>query len=157
MNENDPQPASVDLDPQDEPTPVHVDETMPEPPQVEGMEDSAEPIESDGAVVQPRVVVKRAGMETDEVFPFMCPATIGRFDPSVGPIDVDLGNIEEGTYVSRKHAKIINEDGVYKIVDLGSSNGTYIARDGDFQKVDEAEINSGDEIALGNARLVFYV
>ncbi len=119
---------------------------------------SSDPSNEEGApVVQPRLVVKRAGVETDEVFPFMCPATIGRFDPTVGPIDIDLGKIEEGTYVSRKHAKIVEENGEFKIVDLGSSNGTYVTRDGEFQKVDEAPIQSGDEIALGNARLVFYV
>ena len=103
----------------------------------------------------PRLVLKRAGQETDTVFEFSVPATIGRFDPTVGPVDVDLGSIEEATYVSRKHAVIVCEDGIYKIRDLGSSNGTYVLRD-DFQKVDEAELKDGDEVSLGNARLVFY-
>lgn len=116
-------------------------------------DEAAEP----APVAQPRLVIKRAGVETDEVFPFMCPAVIGRFDPSVGPVDIDLGTIEEGTYVSRKHAKITEENGVYKIADLGSSNGTYVSEDGDFKRVDEAEIHSGEEIAFGNARVVFYV
>lgn len=123
-----------------------------------------QPIETDSEAVveqtsapQPRLVVKRAGQETEETFFFGFPATIGRFDPTVGPIDVDMADIPEGSYVSRKHAKITETDGVYTITDLGSSNGTYVAKDGEFQKVDEAEIQSGDEIALGNARLVFYV
>ncbi|MDI9635063.1 FHA domain-containing protein [Kamptonema cortianum] len=103
----------------------------------------------------PRLIVKRSGEETDISFKINPPTFIGRFDPSVGPIDIDLGELEEGVYVSRKHAKITEEDGVYKITDLGSSNGTYIARDGDFQRIDESEISSGDEIALGNARFVF--
>ena len=46
------------------------------------------------------------------------------------------------------------EDGAYTISDLGSSNGTYLLRD-DFEKVDSAELNDGDEFALGNARFVF--
>ncbi len=100
-----------------------------------------------------RLIVKRAGVETEEVFEFEPPATIGRFDPSVGPIDIDLGGLPEGAYVSRKHAKISCEDGVWKITDLGSSNGTYVLRD-DFEKVEEAEITDGTEIALGNARFV---
>jgi pSer/pThr/pTyr-binding forkhead associated (FHA) protein len=103
-----------------------------------------------------QLIVIRGGVETDESFQFAAPAVIGRFDPSVGPIDVDLGGTPEGSYVSRKHAKITFEDGVWKIADLGSSNGTYVKRD-DFEKVEEAEIESGTEIALGNARFVFRV
>ena len=48
--------------------------------------------------------------------------------------------------VSRKHAKIINEGGVFKIVDLDSQNGTFL----DGQKVfEEAVIFSGARIQLG--------
>ncbi len=103
----------------------------------------------------PRLIVKRGGIETEEVFFFTPPATVGRFDPAVGPVDVDLGSIPEGSYVSRKHAKVVHDDEGYKVVDLGSSNGTYVLKDGDFQKVDEAVVVEGDEIALGNARFVF--
>ena len=100
------------------------------------------------------LTVKRGGVETDDRFSFQSPAIIGRFDPAVGPIDVDLGNLPEGAYVSRKHAKITQEDGVWKLHDLGSSNGTFILRS-DFERVEEAELADGDEIALGNARFVF--
>ena len=55
-----------------------------------------------------RLILKRAGKETDIVFGFSPPATIGRFDPSVGPIDVDLGSVEEGSFVSRTHARIVD-------------------------------------------------
>jgi hypothetical protein len=102
-----------------------------------------------------RLIVKRSGAETDVEFFINPPCIIGRFDPSIGPIDIDLGNLPEGSYVSRKHAKITCDDGVYKISDMGSSNGTFILRD-DFEKVDEAELHDGDEIALGNARFVFH-
>lgn len=111
---------------------------------------------SDSAPLRATLTVKRSGAETAEVFEFSPPATIGRFDPSVGPIDIDLGNLPEGAYVSRKHAKITHEDGVWKVVDLGSSNGTYALRD-DFEKVDEAELSDGTEFALGNARFVFHI
>jgi len=105
-----------------------------------------------------KLVLKRSGAETDIEFPVNPPAVIGRFDPSVGPIDIDLGNLQpEGGYVSRKHAKIVFEDGVWKVVDLGSSNGTFVLS-GDFQRVqDSAEIAEGQEIAFGNARFVFHV
>ena len=107
--------------------------------------------------LRPSLAVKRSGVETDEVFFFSCPAVVGRFDASVGPVDVDLGNIPEGSYVSRKHAKVVAENGGYKIVDLGSSNGTFVLRDGEFERVDEAELIDGADVALGNARFVFHL
>ncbi|OWU66269.1 MAG: hypothetical protein CBB60_000380 [Armatimonadetes bacterium Cent15-Ar3] len=102
------------------------------------------------------LVVKRNGAETEEVFPVNSPCVIGRFDPAVGPIDIDLASLPEGVYVSRKHAKLVQEDGAWKVVDLGSSNGTFVLGD-DFEKVDEKEISDGTEIALGNARFVFHL
>lgn len=105
---------------------------------------------------QASLTVKRSGVETEDVFVFAAPATIGRFDPSVGPIDVDLGSLPEAAYVSRKHARIDFADGVWTLTDLGSSNGVYVLRD-DFERVDTAELTDGVEIALGNARMVFRI
>lgn len=101
-----------------------------------------------------KLIVKRSGALTDVEFPVNPPTIIGRFDPAVGPIDIDLGSLPEGAYVSRKHAKIELEDGVWKLKDLGSSNGTYVLRD-DFERIEETELMDGQEIALGNARFVF--
>ena len=114
----------------------------------EASEDEAE------TALGPRLILVRNGEETDISFEISPPAVIGRFDPSVGPIEVDLGQVEEGSYVSRKHAKITLEDDVYEIEDLGSSNGTFILRD-DFERIEKAEIVDGDQIALGNARFNF--
>jgi pSer/pThr/pTyr-binding forkhead associated (FHA) protein len=102
-----------------------------------------------------KLIVKRSGAETELEFHVNPPCIIGRFDAAVGPIDIDLGSMPEGNYVSRKHAKIECDDGTWKITDLGSSNGTFLLRD-DFEKVDTAELKDGDEIALGNARFVFH-
>lgn len=101
-----------------------------------------------------RLIVKRNGAETTEIFPVNPPAIIGRFDPAVGPIDVDLGSIPEGSYVSRKHAKITLEDGAWMLHDMGSSNGTFLLGE-DFERVEIAELTDGAEFALGNARFVF--
>lgn len=111
----------------------------------------------DSVANRARLIVKRDGAETDEVFFFSPPATIGRFDATVGPIDVDLANTPEGSYVSRKHARITQEDGVWKITDLGSSNGTWKLGPNDFERVEEAELSDGDEITLGNARFIFRI
>lgn len=119
-------------------------------------EEAAAPAEEPQAA-SPRLVLKRSGQETETLFLFGLPAIVGRFDPSVGPIDVDLGSIPEGSYVSRKHAKIHEVDGVVTLTDLGSSNGTYRfdSEAGDFVKIDSAAIFDGDEIAFGNARFVY--
>src|SRR5580700_9657066 len=101
-----------------------------------------------------KLTLKRGGVITDIAYEIHSPATIGRFDPMIGPIDVDLASQPEGAYVSRKHARIVQDDGVWKVIDLGSSNGTFVLRD-DFERVEEAELADGQEFALGNARFVF--
>lgn len=134
-------------------------ESQAEASSADNAEQAVELDEAEAAIpgTSPRLVVKRAGAETDIEFTFNCPAIIGRFDPSVGPIDIDLGSLDEGVYVSRKHARITqDEDGTYRIEDLGSSNGTYLLRDADFERVDSSELSDGTEIALGNARFVFH-
>lgn len=102
------------------------------------------------------LVVKRSGAETDISFALNPPSIIGRFDPAVGPIDVDLATLPEGSYVSRKHAKLTCDDGVWKVHDLGSSNGTFLLRE-DFERVEEAELKDGDELAFGNARFILHL
>lgn len=103
-----------------------------------------------------KLVVKRGGAETDIAFPLSPPTIIGRFDPAVGPIDIDLAELPEGSYVSRKHAKITCDGGQWSIQDLGSSNGTFVLKD-DFERVETAELADGTEVALGNARFVFHL
>lgn len=110
----------------------------------------------DSAVVCAEIVLKRGGAPTDIKFSVSPPAIMGRFDPAVGPIDVDLANLPEGAYVSRKHAKLTYDDGVWTLADMGSSNGTFILRN-DFERVDETEIKDGEEFALGNARFQFHI
>lgn len=103
------------------------------------------------------LTVKRSGVLTEERFVFAAPAIIGRFDPEVGPIDIDLGNLPEGAYVSRRHARLTHDGDTWLIEDLGSSNGTFVLKS-DFERAEgPTPVASGDEIALGNARLVFTV
>lgn len=130
----------------------------------ETLGEEVEEMVSEGAPVgQPMptgtLILKRAGVLTDIKFSFAPPATIGRFDPSREPVDVDLSNIDEGRYVSRSHAKISYDNGEWRLEDLGSSNGTYVFRlaVNDFEKVEFAVIHDGDIIAFGNAQFVFKV
>lgn len=115
-----------------------------------------EDAEQECAAAPAMLVLIRQGAETDISFGVTPPAVIGRFDPTVGPIDVDLSSIEEGSYVSRKHARIsLTDEGEWQIEDMGSSNGTWVMGDADFEKVELAMLDDGATISLGNARFKF--
>ncbi|MEA2433189.1 MAG: hypothetical protein QOG54_646 [Actinomycetota bacterium] len=53
--------------------------------------------------------------------------------------------------VSRRHAEIRRSDGSFSVHDVGSLNGTYVNR----ERVEEAQLHSGDEIQVGKFKLVF--
>jgi hypothetical protein len=48
---------------------------------------------------------------------------VGRFDPSAGPVDIDLSGGQGENYISRRHAEVFLENGVWMVRDLGSTNG----------------------------------
>lgn len=54
--------------------------------------------------------------------------------------------------VSRRHAEFRRETDEYRIVDLGSLNGTYVNR----MRVEESVLSSGDEIQIGKFKLIFF-
>jgi pSer/pThr/pTyr-binding forkhead associated (FHA) protein len=54
--------------------------------------------------------------------------------------------------VSRRHAELVRgDDGRFRVVDVGSLNGTYLNR----QRIDEGPLTSGDEVQIGKFRLLF--
>lgn len=53
--------------------------------------------------------------------------------------------------VSRRHAEFRRENGEFHVVDLGSLNNTYL----NGEPVDSAVLANGDDIQIGNFRLVF--
>ena len=53
--------------------------------------------------------------------------------------------------VSRRHAEFRLEGNDFHVVDVGSLNGTYVNR----EPVDSAVLANGDEVQIGNFRLVF--
>ena len=54
--------------------------------------------------------------------------------------------------VSRRHAEFRRDNGKFHVVDLGSLNSTYL----NHEPVDSAVLANGDEIQIGNFRLVFF-
>ena len=54
--------------------------------------------------------------------------------------------------VSRRHAEVRRTGGTFSVRDLGSLNGTYVNR----ERVEEANLASGDELQIGKFKLVFF-
>jgi len=55
--------------------------------------------------------------------------------------------------VSRRHCQLNHDDGLWRIRDLGSRNGTYL----NGKRVDEAVINAGDSIKIGPLAFLFQI
>ena len=72
-------------------------------------------------------------------------AILGRLDTNDIPV--------QDTKASREHAKIYKQGQQYAIVDLNSSNGTFV----NGEKITKRVLKEGDEIAIGTVRLVFEV
>jgi hypothetical protein len=53
--------------------------------------------------------------------------------------------------VSRRHAEFVRRDRGYLVRDVGSLNGTYLNR----ERIEEAELASGDEVQIGKFKLVY--
>lgn len=106
-----------------------------------------------------RLVFKRFGALTNESIPLQGPRlVVGRFDASTGPVEIDLTGVPGAENISRRHAELLFE-GVWKVRDLGSTNGVFIKRAGEEayspRIVEPTELRDGDEIAFGNVILVF--
>ena len=54
--------------------------------------------------------------------------------------------------VSRRHAEVRRREEKFSVRDLGSLNGTYLNR----ERVEDAELSSGDELQIGKFKLVFF-
>jgi pSer/pThr/pTyr-binding forkhead associated (FHA) protein len=84
---------------------------------------------------------------------------VGRFDPDTGPVEIDLEGFPGEDTISRNHAEIYQEDGQWKIKDLGSTNGVFIKRAGQTRfsaRITLPEIlMPGDEIAIAKIRFLF--
>lgn len=90
-------------------------------------------------------------LSTDESY-------IGRWDADNGVFpDVDLDAHDPEAKVSRRHARILHQDGKYAIEDLGSTNGTYVNRGRRLIPGTPQMIKNGDEIIVGKTFMRFYI
>ncbi len=71
-------------------------------------------------------------------------STVGRHPES----DIFLDDIT----VSRRHVEFRREGSTFRVHDVGSLNGTYVKGD----RVDDAELQNGDEVRIGKFRLIFF-
>jgi pSer/pThr/pTyr-binding forkhead associated (FHA) protein len=100
---------------------------------------SPEELEGGRAVL----IVKRGPNAGSKFFLDEDTVVIGRHPDS----DIFLDDIT----VSRRHAEIKRKGTDFSMADVGSLNGTYVNR----ERVEGAELRSGDEIQIGKFKLVF--
>jgi hypothetical protein len=98
---------------------------------------------------RPRLVVAGSqpgtGMETGSTYELQTPVTLlGR------GTDCDLRMVDTG--VSRHHAELRVEDGQVVLVDLGSTNGTFV----NGQPMRRVVLTDGTNVTLGRTTLVFH-
>jgi pSer/pThr/pTyr-binding forkhead associated (FHA) protein len=80
---------------------------------------------------------------------------LGRRSPadSIFP-EVDLTEVDTESYVSRRHGRILRQEGRFMYEDVGSSNGSFL-NDTRLLPGMPAEIHDGDRLRLGKTEMVF--
>ncbi len=108
-----------------------------------------------------KLISKQVGAPITEFIIDSNNAIIGKFDPNIGPVEIDLDGFYGDETVSSTHAEIYFENNQWQIKDMGSTNGIYIKPIGKTRfgyRMNKPEIlNSGDEIAIGKIRLLFLI
>lgn len=85
-------------------------------------------------------------------------STIGRWDADNGIFpDIDLDVHDPEAKVSRRHARIIYENGKFMIEDLGSTNGTFVNRGRRLIPGSPHILSDTDEIIVGKTFLRFHI
>ena len=122
---------------------VHPDEsetTMTFTPEEEAEDGSALPEGIGG----PALVVRAGGGRAGETFPLETErVTVGR--------SPDCEIFLDDVTVSRKHAVLVRSGDGFTIADEGSLNGTFVNK----RRVENAELEDGDELQIGKYRLTF--
>lgn len=106
-----------------------------------------------------QLVLVEFGSVTDTAIPLQnSPVIVGKFDPSQGPVDLDMSRFAGSEYLSRQHAELYFDDG-WMVRDLGSTNGVFIRKRGQAQfqprLQSPAPLENEDVIAFGNVHFIF--
>lgn len=109
-------------------------------------------------VAHARLIVERGEMPGTEFRLVNDESTIGRWDADNGIFpDVDLDAHDADAKVSRRHARVLRNNGSYFIEDLGSTNGTYVNRGRRLLPGNAQSLSDGDEVIVGKTFLRFQV
>lgn len=84
------------------------------------------------------------------------PFKVKEYYPLEDEVYLGRGNDNEilikDPYVSKKHLKIVEDEGNYYLEDLNSANGTYLNGD---KIMDVVELQNGDRIRVGQVEFLF--
>lgn len=152
--------------PSEAPTSSDAGESVDTSPSPESASEGAEetPVEaspdSDARAAPAKLFAKRHGALSSDPIPLQeGRLVVGRFDPSTGPVEIDVAGMAGAEHISRRHAELYTESGVWKVRDLGSTNGVFLKRAGEEgygpRLQEPVVLNDGDEVAFGNVIFVF--
>lgn len=106
-----------------------------------------------------RLIPRQVGAPVPEFVIDNGSAIVGIFDPDTGPVEIDLEGFSGDETVSRNHAEIYQEGAIWKVKDLGSTNGIFIKPAGQSRFASRimtpTAIHDGDELAIAKVRLLF--
>lgn len=113
---------------------------------------------SSNKTINAKLVIERGNAVGTEFKIVNAESNIGRWDADNGVFpDVDLDSYDPEAKVSRRHARIIFENGGYQIEDLGSTNGTFVNRGRRLLPGTPHILSDGDEIIVGKTFLRFHI
>lgn len=117
-----------------------------------------QPIASPQPRIIPRLVIMAdADVVTTTAFPLEKDTNlIGRNDPHTGVFpEVDLTSFDPETKVSRRHARVYREGGIFLVEDLSSVNGTFVNDNIRLYPKQPRALQEGDKLRLGETTLKF--
>lgn len=118
------------------------DRTSPKVEESETSRGAPEPNEAGAKAHRARVVIV-SGDEAGSTYPVKGTVSFGRADANTVVL--------KDAKVSRQHAQIQQQGNEFVLVDLNSSNGTFV----NGQRIEEHVLANGDEIAIGDAVMQF--
>ncbi len=89
-------------------------------------------------------------------FPLRAPNTLIGRRGGAQPVDLDIAFYDPEGYVSRNHARIIAEQRRYYVVDLNSSNGTFVNEERLAPQTPRL-LRDGDQVRMGRVVLQFHL